>query len=94
MVFKFKKERENNENDRIFKNGIRSPCGGAERQNTGKSENYVEEEQASNNLAVFMSRRRSSIDVTEIHCHGNMFYSSCDIRSIGLNLMEVTHGKN
>lgn len=72
-------------------NGYRSAVS---RQNTGKPENYVEEEQTSNNLAVFMSHCRSSPDVTEIHCHGNMFYSSCDIRSIGLNLMEVTHGKN
>lgn len=46
----------------------------------------MEEEQASNNLVVLMLYSTNSIKITEIHRHGDMFYSSCDIRSIGLNL--------
>ena len=52
----------------------------------------MEEEQASNNLVVLMLYRTNSIKITEIHRHGDMFYSSCDIRSIGLNLTLLKGG--
>ena len=50
------------------------------------------EKQAGNSLAVPMLHRRSSTDVTEIHSHGDVFYSSCDIRSIRLNLALLRAG--
>lgn len=52
----------------------------------------MEEEQASNNLVVLMLYSTNSIKITEIHRHGDMFYSSCDIRSIGLNLTLLKGG--
>ena len=52
----------------------------------------MEEEQASNNLVVLMLYSTNSIRITEIHRHGDMFYSSCDIRSIGLNLTLLKGG--
>ena len=68
---------------------VRPYCGQAD---TGGTCDYVYRAFPCNNLAVFMSHCRSSIDVTEIHCHGDMFYSACDIRSIRLNLTLLKGG--